>query len=97
MPSEPSSHDRPAGADATAARAATIMAYVVAVVGAFGATLSLREGEVVAAVVVLTTTLGVAALLSATGTLLRTLRAVERRLRALEHRLHEGGPDSAAR
>jgi NAD/NADP transhydrogenase alpha subunit len=67
-----------------AARAATLMAYVVAVVGAGAATLSLRAGETIPAVLVLTTTLGVAALLAATGTLLRGLRDVERRLRRIE-------------
>lgn len=67
-----------------ASRAAVILAYAVALVGAGGATLALREGEVVAALLVLTTTMGVAALLAATGTLLRGLRDVERRLRRLE-------------
>ena len=74
------------------ARAAVIIAYAVALVGAAGATLALREGEVVAAMLVLTPTLGVSALLAATGTLLRGLRDVERRLRALEDAV-----DSAAR
>ena len=74
------------------ARAAAIIAYAVALVGAAGATLALREGEVVAALLVLTPTLGVTALLAATGTLLRGLRDVERRLRALEDAV-----DSAAR
>ncbi len=74
------------------ARAAVIIAYAVALVGAAGATLALREGEVVAALLVLTPTLGVTALLAATGTLLRGLRDVERRLRALEDAV-----DSAAR
>jgi len=69
---------------ATAARAALLMAYTVAIVGAGAATLSLRDGELTAAVLVLTTTLGVAALLAATGTILRALRDVERRLRRLE-------------
>ncbi len=67
-----------------AARAATLMAYVVALVGAGAATLALRSGEAVQAALVLTTTLGVAALLAATGTLLRGLEAVEARLRRLE-------------
>jgi hypothetical protein len=67
-----------------AARAATLMAYVVSLVGAGAATLALRAGELVPAVLVLTTTLGVAALLAATGTLLRGLRDVEQRLRRLE-------------
>jgi hypothetical protein len=84
MPDDPYGADRPSSADATAARAASSMAYVVAVAGALGATLSLREGDVVAALLVLTSTLGVAALLAATSTLLRALRDVERRLRALE-------------
>jgi hypothetical protein len=67
-----------------AARAAGIMAYAVAVVGAGAATLALRAGDVVPAVLVLTTTLGVSALLAATGTLLRALRDIERRLRRIE-------------
>jgi hypothetical protein len=62
------------------------MAYVVAVVGAAAATLALREGELTDAILVLTTTLGVAALLAATGTLLRALGDVERRLARLEDR-----------
>jgi hypothetical protein len=86
MSDDPYSADRPSSGDATAARAASLMAYVVAVAGALGATLSLRQGDVVAALLVLTSTLGVAALLAATGTLLRALRDVERRLRALERR-----------
>lgn len=72
------------GPTAMAARAATLMAYVVSLVGAGAATLALRAGELVPAVLVLTTTLGVAALLAATGTLLRGLRDVEQRLRRLE-------------
>jgi hypothetical protein len=87
------SDDRPSTADATAARAAVIMAYTVAVAGALAATLALRAGEVVTAVLVLTTTLGVSALLAATGTLLRALREIERRLRRIE----EAGPGSASR
>ena len=83
--------------DATAARAATMMAYVVAVAGALGATLSLREGDIVAALLVLTTTLGVAALLAATGTLLRALRRIEVRLRVLERRDPDSDPRSASR
>jgi hypothetical protein len=72
------------GETAVAARAATMMAYVVAVAGAGSATILLRAGEVTGAVLVLTTTLGVAALLASTGTLLRGLRDVERRLRRIE-------------
>jgi len=71
---------------ATAARAAVLMAYVVAIVGAGAATLALRGGDLVTAVLVLTTTLGVAALLAATGTLLRALQDVERRLGRIEDR-----------
>jgi hypothetical protein len=76
--------DHGPGQTAVAARAATLMAYVVAVVGAGAATIALREGDVTQAVLVLTTTLGVSALLAATGTLLRGLRDVERRLRRIE-------------
>lgn len=78
--------DRSEGPTGIAARAALIVAYAVALVGAGAATLSLQQGEVVAAVLVLTTTLGVAGLLAATGTLLRGLRNVERRLGRLEER-----------
>ena len=69
---------------AIAARAATMMAYVVALVGAAAATLALRAGDVVQSVLVLTTTLGVAALLAGTGTLLRALLDVRRRLGRIE-------------
>ena len=72
---------------AVAARAAVIIAYTVAVVGAGAATWSLREGDVSGAVVVLATSLGVAALLAATGTLLRGLRDIERRLGRVEDAL----------
>jgi hypothetical protein len=93
MSHDPRNDARPSTADATASRAAVIMAYAVAVAGALAGTLALRAGDVVTAVLVLTTTLGVAALLAATGTLLRALREIERRLRRLE----EAGPDSASR
>ena len=72
---------------AVAARAATGMAYVVALVGAGAATWTLRAGEVVEAVLVLAVSLGVTALLAATGTLLRGLRDVETRLRRVEDAL----------
>jgi hypothetical protein len=97
MPSDLPTRGRPTGSDATAARAATMMAYVVAIAGALDATLSLREGDLVAALLVLTTTLGVAALLAATGTLLRALRRIEVRLRALERSDPDSGPGSAPR
>ena len=85
-------HPTPNGAARTsvAARAAVIVAYTVAVVGAGAATWSLREGDVGGAVVVLTTSLGVAALLAATGTLLGALRDVERRLARVEDELRRG-------
>jgi hypothetical protein len=69
---------------AVAARAAALMAYVVGIVGAGAATLALRGGELVDATVVLTVSLGVAALLAATGTLLRAIEGLERRLRRIE-------------
>ena len=69
---------------AIAARAATFMAYVVAVTGAGAATLSLRAGALVEAALIVTVSLGVSALLAATATLMRALRAVEERLRRLE-------------
>ena len=89
--------DRPSRADATAARAAVIMAYAVAVAGALGATVALRASDTVAALLVLTTTLGVAALLAATGTLLRSLRDIERRLTRIERGSREVDPGSAPR
>ena len=72
---------------AVAARAATGMAYVVALVGAGAGTWALRSGDVVEAVLVLTVSLGVTALLAGTGTLLRALRDVEARLRRVEDAL----------
>ena len=72
---------------AVAARAATGMAYVVALVGTGAGTLALRSGDIVEAVLVLTVSLGVTALLAATGTLLRALRDVEARLRRVEDTL----------
>jgi hypothetical protein len=77
MPSDPAP-------TAVAARAATLMAYVVGIVGAGAATLALRSGAVVDATLVLTVSLGVAALLAATGTLLRSLERIEQRLRRIE-------------
>ena len=87
----PSPQDGPTSAERTAvaARAALIVAYAVALVGAAAATLALRAGDVVDAVLVLTTSLGVSALLAATGTLLRGLRDVERRLERVEQGLDE--------
>lgn len=72
---------------AVAARAATGMAYVVALVGAAGGTWALRSGDTVEAILVLTVSLGVTALLAGTGTLLRALRDVEARLRRVEDAL----------
>ena len=69
---------------ATAARAATLMAYVVALVGAAGGTLALRDGDLATALLVWTVTLGVAALLGATSTLVRALRETTERLDAIE-------------
>lgn len=77
MPSDPAP-------TAVAARAATLMAYVVGIVGAGAATLALRSGAVVDAALVLAVSLGVAALLAATGTLLRGIERLERRLRRIE-------------
>lgn len=77
------------GPTAVAARAATIVAYAVALVGAGAATLALRDGDPVSGALVLTTSLGVAALLAATGTLLRAIRAVEQRLARLEDALDD--------
>lgn len=79
----------PSGSEQTAiaARAANGMAYVVALIGAGAATWSLRSGAAVEAILVLTVSLGVTALLAATGTLLRGLRDVERRLASVEEEL----------
>jgi len=87
----------PATGDATAVRAASIMAYLVAVAGALGTTVALREGDLVAGFLILTVTLGVAALLAATSTLLRSLRAIERRLELLDRSGPDEAPDSATR
>jgi hypothetical protein len=89
--------DRPSRADATAARAAVIMAYAVAVAGALGATVALRASDPVAALLVLTTTLGVATVLAATGTVLRSLREIERRLGRVERMPRGLDPGSAPR
>lgn len=72
---------------ATATRAATIMAYAIALVGAGGGTLALRDGDLSAALIVWTTSLAVAAVLVGLGTLLRAVRDVTRRLTVLERRL----------
>jgi len=72
---------------ATASRAATIMAYAIALVGAGGGTLALRDGDLAAALIVWTTSLAVAAVLVGLGTLLRALRDVSRRLSVLERRI----------
>ena len=77
MPSDPAP-------TAVAARAANLMAYVVGIVGAGAATIALRSGAVVDAALVLTVSLGVAALLAATGTLLRSLERIEQWLRRIE-------------
>lgn len=74
-------------ASTVAARAAVIVAYAVALVGAGAATFALRDGDGVSAALVLTASLGVAALLAATGTLLRGLRDIERRLGRVEDAL----------
>lgn len=67
-----------------ARRAATGLAYAVALAGAAGATLSLRGGEFTDALVLLVITLAVAALLAAFSTLLRSLDRIEARLARLE-------------
>jgi hypothetical protein len=76
-PSGPSEPGRDLG---IATRAATGLAYAVALAGAAGATLALRDGEIVAALVLLVVTLAVAALLAAVSTLLRSLERIEARL-----------------
>ena len=97
MPRDPHGAERPSDADDRAVRASTAMAYIVAVAGALGATVALREREFITALLVLTTTLGVAALLAATGTLLRALRDIERRIRMLEQQPPDGSGQSASR
>jgi len=77
-----------------AARAATLMAYVVALVGAGVGTLALRDGDLPTAVLVWTTTLGVAAVLVGMGTLLRAVLHLTGRVRALEARLARPSPPS---
>jgi hypothetical protein len=67
-----------------ATRAATGLAYAVALAGATGATLALRDGALVDALVLLVVTLAVAALLAAVSTLLAALQRIEGRLARLE-------------
>ena len=67
-----------------ATRAATGLAYAVAIAGAGGATLALRDGAIADALLLLVVTLAVAALLAAVSTLLRSLARIEARLARLE-------------
>jgi len=85
-PSDP----RSTGGPTVAARATTILAYAVALAGAGGATLALRAGDLAGALIVLTTTLAVAATLVGVGTLLRELERVTVRLTAIEGRIARG-------
>ena len=71
----------------TASRAATGMAYVIALVGTAGGTLSLRDGDLATALIVWTTSLAVAAVLGGMSTLLRAVLDLTRRIIALERRL----------
>jgi hypothetical protein len=73
-----------------AARAATILAYAVALVGTGGGTLSLRAGDLATALIVWTTSLAVAATLVGMATLLRAVEHLGRRLSALERDLRRG-------
>jgi hypothetical protein len=70
-----------------AARAATILAYAVALVGTGGGTLSLRAGDLATALIVWTTSLAVAATLVGMATLLRAVDALARRMTLLERSL----------
>ena len=78
-----------------AMRAATGLAYAVALAGAGGATLALRDGAIADAVLLLVVTLAVAALLAAVSTLLRSLARIEARLARLEVR--DAGTDPSWR
>jgi hypothetical protein len=70
-----------------AARAATSLAYAVALVGTGGGTLSLRDGDLATALIVWTTSLAVAATLVGMATLLRAIRGISRRIDDLEREL----------
>jgi hypothetical protein len=70
-----------------AARAATILAYAVAVVGTGGGTLSLRSGDLATALIVWTTSLAVAATLVGMATLLRAVEHLSQRMATLERSL----------
>jgi hypothetical protein len=70
-----------------AARATAILAYGVGLAGAGGATLSLRQGDLATALLVLTTTLAVAATLVGVGRLLTEVRALGARLAEIDRRL----------
>lgn len=72
---------------AVAARAATSLAYAVALVGTGGGTLSLRDGDLATALIVWTTSLAVAATLVGMATLLRAIEGLTRRIAGLERDL----------
>jgi hypothetical protein len=87
--SNPASSDAEPGPQqlVVAARAATILAYAVALVGTGGGTLSLRAGDLATALIVWTTSLAVAATLVGMATLLRSVERLDRRLAQLERGL----------
>jgi hypothetical protein len=73
-----------------AARAATIIAYAVALVGTGGGTFSLRAGDIATALIVWTTSLAVAATLVGLATLLRAVERLTQRMALLERDLRRG-------
>jgi len=80
----------PPGQPDVAARAATILAYAVALVGTGGGTLSLRAGDIATALIVWTTSLAVAATLVGMATLLRAVEHLTQRMTLLERELRRG-------
>jgi hypothetical protein len=72
-----------------AARAATLLAYAIALVGTGGGTLSLRDGDLATALIVWTTSLAVAATLVGMATLLRAVEGLSRRLAGVERALDD--------
>jgi uncharacterized membrane protein len=70
-----------------AARAATLVAYLLGVTGAGVGTAALRAGDPTSAILVWMTTVAVGATLVGVATLLRALRTTQTRITGIEHEL----------
>ena len=70
-----------------AARAATLVAYLLGVTGAGVGTFALRDGDLSSAILVWTTTVAVGATLVGVATLLRALHTTQTRLTGMEQEL----------